>query len=58
VSVKLVSLIDQLVALISFCRLEIIKVFSRLIKTIIRMAATINVKYKQAKQIEHVRGRT
>ena len=57
-SVKLVSLIDQLVALISFCRLEIIKVFSRLIKTIIRMAATINVKYKQAKHIEHVRGRT
>jgi hypothetical protein len=45
-SVKLVSLIDQWVALISFCRLEFIKVISRFFKTIIRMAtATINVKF-------------
>jgi hypothetical protein len=44
-SVKLVSLIDQWVALISFCRLEFIKVISQFIKTIKRMAATINVKF-------------
>ncbi len=45
-SVKLVSLIDQWVALISFCRLEFFKEISLFIKTIIRMAAaTINVKF-------------
>jgi hypothetical protein len=38
-SVKLVSLIDQWVALISFYRLEFIEVISRLIKTIIIIAA-------------------
>ncbi len=45
-SVKLVSLIDQWVALISFYRLEFIEVIGRLIKTFkIIAAATINVKF-------------